>query len=160
MPIVSPPLFLISTNLICWWCGDDITVVGIVARDVVGSEDGEEYRPSCDTDDFFSLTNIESLPAGLLAEIQAHSPTFGKAISFTAKPTYFANYCACCNALQGDHYVHSEPDQGFFPTDEADCVEIQVRTLNYADRFQTTACVASSTRIQRVLHRHLGLPDQ
>ena len=160
MLVVTSPLFLVAKNFICWWCGEEITVVGIVSDDVADSENGEENRLGKDAGDFFLLTNIEALPSELLAEIQVHSPSFGKAISATAKPTYFANVCVCCNGLQGEYHVHSEPDKGIVPSDDADCADMHVTTLNYSGRFQTEASVAPSTPIQSVLRRHLTLPPQ
>jgi hypothetical protein len=158
MLVVTPPLFLIATDISCWWCIEPIEVVGIIACQVATFEDGEELPCGDDPDEFFTLTYVESLPESLLAEIQTLAPAYKLSNSTTAKQIYYANTCPHCNALQGDHHVHSEPDQGFFLCDEDGVDGIRVTRLNFSERFQTEANISSSTFICNVLQRHLGLP--
>lgn len=44
MLIVTPPLFVLTTDILCWWCAEEIAVSGLVVRDIVESEDGEEVK--------------------------------------------------------------------------------------------------------------------
>ncbi len=159
MLVVKPPLFLISTNILCWWCSEQMPVVGIVSRDVTEIEDGEEFPHTTEPDDFVTLSYIESLPDALIAEIHTHVPTYHLSTSSTLKQQYLANYCPRCNSLQGDHYLYSEPDQAFFPTSESGLQDIRVETMLFADPFETVASVGSSTPIRMLLRRHLGLPE-
>ena len=99
---VIPPLFLIEAEMICWWCGEPIKVVGIVARRVAILADGDDAPSAEDADDFFLLTYVKSLPESLISEIQAHSPTFSFSGSTTARQPCFANVCAYCNLISAE----------------------------------------------------------
>lgn len=120
MLTVTPPLFLIETSLICWWCFEPITVIAIVARRASILEEGDELPYGEDADEYRLLTHVESLPESLLAEIQVHAPTYSRSSASTDKRNYFSSTCAHCNAVQEDRHVHGALDQGFFQTDEAD----------------------------------------
>lgn len=159
MLVVKPPLFLISTNILCWWCSEQMPVIGVVSRDITEIQDGEAFRHTTEPDDFYTLSYMESLPDALMAEIHAYVPTFCLSTSSTLKRQYLANYCPRCNSLQGDHYLHSEPDQAFFPTSEAGLENIRVDTMQFADPFETVASIGASTPMRMLLRRHLGLPE-
>lgn len=159
MLIVTPPLFLLTTDMLCWWCAEEIAVSGLVVRDIVENEEGEEVRYGGEPDDFWTLSYIEALPDDVLAEIRHHSPRFGRSRSGTAGQEYFGNCCPHCNALQGDHYVHSEPDQAFFRTSDADLDAIRVTTLIYASTFETVANIGENSGVTELLRKHLGIAD-
>ena len=54
------------------------------------------------------------LPGALREGLIRHAPNFEPTSSRTAGATYWANLCVHCRALQGDFYLHSEPDGPFF----------------------------------------------
>lgn len=155
---VTPPLFLIETSLICWWCFEPITVIAIVARRASLLADGDELPYGEDAYEYLLLTHVKSLPESLIAEIQVHAPTYSRSIATTDKRNYFSSICAHCNAVQEDRHVHGALDQGFFQTDEADSPTIRLIALGFAERFQTEASVGSNPQISSLLQRHLGLP--
>lgn len=158
MLAVIPPLFLIETSLICWWCVEPITVIGIVARRASLLADGDELPYGEDADEYLLLTHVESLPESLIAEIQVHAPTYSRSSASTDKRNYFSNICAHCNAVHEDRHVHGALGQGSFQTDEPDSPEIRLIALGIAERFQTEASVGSNPHICGLLQRHLGLP--
>ncbi|MBP7623355.1 MAG: hypothetical protein KA763_05240 [Xanthomonadales bacterium] len=158
MLTVTPPLFLIETSLICWWCVEPITVVAIVARRASLLTDGDELPYGEDADEYLLLTHVESLPESLLAEIQVHAPTYSRSSVSTGKRNCFSNICAHCNAVQEDRHVHHALDQGSIQTDDPDSPEIRLIALGFAERFQTEASVGSNSHIRSLLQRHLGLP--
>ena len=152
--IVTPPLFLFETSLICWWCVDPITVVGIVARRVAVLQHGDETPCGEDADGYFLLTYVESLPESLLAEIQMQAPTFSLSGWTTAKRPCFANLCAYCNAVQSDALIFSESG---FPADEDDIDSNHLRSLSFAEPFQTYA-VGASFSLAQLRQSHFDPP--
>lgn len=157
----APPLFLIQTDVSCWKCSAPVRAVGIVANHVEDEDEDGEYVPyGDDPSEFFSLSYVTAIPDQLLAEIHAVTQHFKSATSATARQSYFANHCPSCGALQGDHYVHSEPDEGFFKTTDEGLEDISVSTLGFSDTLMTEANVGSNSGICRLLARHLGLPER
>jgi hypothetical protein len=158
MLTVTPPLFLIETSLICWWCFEPITVIAIVARRASILDEGDELPFGEDADEYLLLTHVESLPESLLAEIQVHAPKYSRSSASTDKRNYFSNICAHCNAVQEDRHVHGALDQGLLQTDEADSPTRRLIALVFAERFQMEASAGSNPYVSSLLQRHLGLP--
>lgn len=156
-----PPLFLLKTAVPCWKCDATVNAIGIAANHVEGiDEDGEFVPYGDDPYEFFSLSYITAIPDDLIAELHTVSLHFKRAASATAGQAYFANHCSECGAMQGDHYVHSEPDMGFFKTSDEGLASIFVATLNFAESLTTEASLGSSSGICHVVARHLKLPER
>lgn len=108
------PIDLVSTKFECWKC-KQLTLVSCLKvydfDDGYGPRGGAENR---DADRRYCLTNIEKLPQVLVDALTAKNPNVRMAESRTTQSTYLANNCEHCGALQGDFFLHTEPDGPFF----------------------------------------------
>lgn len=82
----------------CWSCRADTPVLTIAGRD--------------QDDDLQGITGIKAVDPTTAAILAAH-PYYRLAFSGTTRIWAFANVCAC-GALQGDFFLHNEPDGPFF----------------------------------------------
>lgn len=76
-----------------------------------------------------TLTYVRRLNDAALAEVRRLAPWMAWRHTKTAGIEYLANICRGCDAVQGDHYVHSEPGAAFFPLSAAEQAEILVTWL-------------------------------
>jgi len=75
------------------------------------NEDEKWFR--ADGWSFFSMPVF--IENELVGKINKLFPNYKIAYSKTAESSYWANHCEHCGALQGDFFLHSEPDGAFFP---------------------------------------------
>ena len=76
-----------------------------------------------------TLTYVRRLNDAALAEVRRLAPWMAWRHTKTAGIEYLANIFPGCDAVQGDHYVHSEPGAAFFPLSAAAQAEISVTWL-------------------------------
>jgi hypothetical protein len=88
----------------CWKCRASIDVVCLYCQR--GTIDGEPY-------DEFSVSHVTAINESLRRQL-AHWPSFRFAFSRADGFRYLANHCTRCGALQGDYFLHCEPNGAFF----------------------------------------------
>ena len=108
----------------CWKCGERMSVIALIAPKTDDPDVGDEV---C------TLSSITDMPKDLLEYIQARVPNFQMRYSKTVGDRYFANTCLKCKSLFGDFYLHSEPGEPFFPTDENEAKELYMVELPITD---------------------------
>jgi hypothetical protein len=106
--VTSDSAYLVCAPTTCWKCGGAIEVATIYCK--AGTVDGESLSA-------FRVSSVTSVEPALARELN-RSPFFRLAYSRTAGEEYWANHCGHCDALQGDFFLHSEPDGPFFVMDE------------------------------------------
>lgn len=102
----------------CWRCQSRMTAVAILAPHVEDTE-----NQVC------IFSNIESLPSDVAEYIQRRVPTFMFKYSKTVKHKYYANTCPKCGVITGDFFLHSEPGDPFFPTDEVEANQLYLTEI-------------------------------
>jgi hypothetical protein len=88
---------LVSAAMACWSCQAAITVVCIAQFDADG--------------DLCAVTGVRALDQTLQAALQAY-PQYRRC-HYRGSWVYL-NRCPACEAIQGDFYLHLEPDGPFF----------------------------------------------
>lgn len=96
---------IVEATAECWACRKSTPVLTVAGRD----EDG----------DLASVTGIQSVD-GPLGRALAERPYYRLAFSRTTQQWAFANLCTSCGALQGDFFLHNEPDGPFFALHNAE----------------------------------------
>ncbi|MCU0880643.1 MAG: hypothetical protein MUF06_22970 [Pirellulaceae bacterium] len=126
------PIYLLSTTLPCWKCGREQTVIALAVHSGVTVEDGEEleFGDPADQSDSVMLTYIEMLPSEVLTAAVEINPRFERRSSKTADTAYYCNGCDC-GAFAGDHYLFSDPGEGFFPTTAEEAARIHYQRLPF-----------------------------
>lgn len=140
---VEPPFYLLSTDTVCWECGQKTRVCALAVKRI--REDAY--------DDPAVLRYVEWLPRKMRHELQGICPRFELRPSKTANTTYYTNACEC-GALIGDYYL-MQPGEGFFPTTDEEIDGIDVKRLQYADVFSTRA-TGSWGVVEKILRRSTG----
>lgn len=123
---IKSPLFLAQSETNCWNCGSEITVVALLAPNIINSEE----------DAVCKLLNITYLPEILLKRIQSLNQNFKLRQSKTTLESYYANVCQHCNKITGDFYLHSEPGGAFFPLEDEDFKKIRLIKFDLEDEIE------------------------
>jgi hypothetical protein len=131
---IEPPLYLVSARMDCWKCGEEMSVIALIAPHVDGAH-GE----------ITSLSNIASLPDDILHYIQKYFPSFASNYSKTAGFEYFANTCSGCGMITGDHFLHSEPDSPFFPMSEEEATALNVEEIPMSQSIEIDSSYGAGT---------------
>jgi hypothetical protein len=123
------PLFILISQQRCWKCNDSLEVIAMAT-----SQLSEQDMFCSDADpekDLILFSEIEQMPDAVQIYLQARYPRFCKRFSNTLGSEYFANSCVC-GALQGDHYLHSQPGGAFFPQSDEEASKIRLITLPFS----------------------------
>lgn len=99
----------------CFKCKKETNVVSF-ASDLYYSID-DEYFELFDEDINF-ISDVEGVPETLLEYLKENFKFYNGYSKF-AQASYLGNHCEYCGVLQGDFYLHHEPDGPFF-VDSAD----------------------------------------
>lgn len=118
---IKSAIYLAQTEINCWNCRKEMTVLGLLAPTVLNAED----------DAVCILSNIKELPEKLLTQIQSVNPNFQYRKSNTFQDSYYANVCPYCNKITGDHHLHSEPGGAFFPMEDEDIEKIRLHKIEF-----------------------------
>lgn len=94
---IARPAFA-EASVRCWSCRAETPVLSIAGRD--------------QDDDLESVIGIKAFDPDTARRLSAY-PHYRLAFSGTTRIWAFANVCAC-GALQGDFFLHNEPDGPFF----------------------------------------------
>jgi len=106
------PIHLACSETECWKCKRATPVFAIEASDLKNLEHGDASQPVGEP--VFVHDIVGKLPASLQAGLTEHAPHYQPTLSRTTGATSWANQCVHCRALQGDFFMHSEPDGPFF----------------------------------------------
>lgn len=96
--VIQRPV-IAEAKVTCWACHRDTPVITVAGRDAEG--------------DLVSVTGIQAFDSKLANALVRH-PCYRLAFSRTTQAWAFSNVCVSCGALQGDFFLHSEPDGPFF----------------------------------------------
>ncbi|MDP2210298.1 MAG: hypothetical protein Q8J63_01005 [Candidatus Aquicultor sp.] len=121
---ISPPLFLVCGDIHCWKCGEKMPAIALMSPSVVKIVDEVEGEVEIKVG---MLSQITFLPENVLSYIQERFPSFQMRYSKTTDSSYYANTCPNCDMINGDFFLHCEPDSPFCPMDqeEAEALTIQ-----------------------------------
>lgn len=117
--IAKNPFYIGFNEQDCWKCKKETSVIalGCTAFKVEELDDNDESRWELNTE-FSFFDYVEYIPEDIKSIINEKFPFYKQGFSKTMKSTYWVNHCINCNSIQGDYFLHSEPDSAFFPTDE------------------------------------------
>jgi hypothetical protein len=115
------PFFLLAGYESCWKCGNSSRVVGLASGDA--------------TSEPYVLQYIKAMPEAFLTEIHKLQPQLEYRLSQAIDASYFMNFCSCCGASIGDHYIFSQPGGAFFPITDEDTQHIEVNELPFLGSF-------------------------
>jgi hypothetical protein len=107
----------------CWRCSDPTPVLALalppghdlleIDADAVSEALAVDTWEAAELGAF--LFYVEYLPAAVQARVRQLSQLYRRDYSRTTDSSYWMNHCRRCRALQGDHYLHCEPDGAFMP---------------------------------------------
>jgi hypothetical protein len=128
MDKITSPLYLLTTQAKCWKCGNEQSVIGLMAQshEWVEQADGSSRYESY----MALLSDITSMPDDVLRILQEHRKGYERRYSHTAGFRYFTNTCEC-GAFFGDFYLYAEPDGAFFPINEEEASKITYQRLTF-----------------------------
>lgn len=103
----------------CWQCRALTPVYAIVMESHAevtfdANEEPEVYSGR------IVISGLAAMDDDSAAKIAAAAPSFHRAESKTAGRVQWANHCASCGAMQGEFFLHSEPDGPFFSPSSLD----------------------------------------
>lgn len=130
--IISPPLYLMGKKIYCWRCDAKMTVVTLLAPHVAETEN-----------EVCVLSDVQRLPAHVLAFIQKRVPTYKLKFSKTVKGKYYANTCPACGVLSGDFFLQDEPGAPFFPTNEEEASTLYITEIPLNDAVKINASLGT-----------------
>lgn len=96
--IIDPVLILSAVR--CWACRKSTRVAAL------GGRDSDE--------DTVAITGVQAVAAPVDRLLNETCPYYRLAHSRAADLWAYMNVCEHCASLQGDHFLHSEPDAPFF----------------------------------------------
>lgn len=108
--IVLDHLYIAVGDHTCFKCNRQTPVVSL-ASDSYIRIDGD-YSERCEGEVNF-ISDVDGLPQQL-QEYLNNTYQFFKGYSKTTKSYYYGNHCNNCGVLQGDWFLHDEPDSPFF----------------------------------------------
>lgn len=109
---------IVEADVWCHDCGAQTPVLTVADFDQDGDLDG--------------VTRIQAMDATLTQALKPY-PYYRMTYSRTARLWAFANVCSHCEALQGEFFLHNEPDGPFFAMHH-ERPEWRVTTLDYPTR--------------------------
>lgn len=110
---LAGPLRLACAEVECWKCGKSTTVSSLEAAMVEDVEAGSVFDDSGGPS-FLSNIDADDMPLPLAEKLSQVAPHYRPVYSRTLGDTTWANACMHCDALQGQFYLHMEPDGPFF----------------------------------------------
>lgn len=128
----APRYAVIQSGQECWDCGQDTSVVGLLipAEHEQLWIDDDPASDEWEKPDSASLvSHVSRLLPTVLAELQAASPHYRFGTTKSAGQ-YFMNFCAHCQAAQGDFFLYSEPDGAFFFMSEDEVHGVRIRRVD------------------------------
>jgi hypothetical protein len=117
--VTADSAFVACAPTTCWKCGGPIEVITIYCK--TGAVDGQPLSSFC-------VSSVTSVAPALSNELKRW-PHFRLSYSRTAEEEYWANHCTHCDTLQGDFFLHNEPDGPFFSMDAQALTSIQLLAL-------------------------------
>lgn len=111
---------LLLGEMRCYHCHALTSVASLWIGDFQEIEDGEVI----DEGDAALLTYVEWIDDNTAGLIRDRAPWIRFAPTKASGTTYWANHCAVCGTIQGDHYVH-EVDGPFWPQCDADLAKLE-----------------------------------
>jgi hypothetical protein len=145
--IRSQTYYVARTRARCWFCGSPTGLLALAvpaAHDTLDEDaQGDAGRDSPALDAWLPahacafLFYVGCLPDSVQGQLNRLSKFFRLARSEATSSSYWANHCAHCGTLLGDHELHCEPDGAFMPSNEAAAADIQL--LQIREPFQAAA---------------------
>lgn len=127
----APRYAVIQSSQGCWQCRQDTPVVGLLVSDEHEQLwiDDDPALDEWEKPNSASLvSHVSRLSPAVLAELQAASPHYRFGTTKSAGQ-YFMNFCAGCQAAQGDFFLYSEPDGAFFFMSEEDVHGVRIKAV-------------------------------
>lgn len=115
--IICDNIYITVGNHTCFKCQQNIKVISLAASNyVIIDEEAEAFN-----EDINFISDIENIPLNLQKYLNDNYKYY-KGYSKTTKTYYYGNHCSKCGALQGNYFLHSEPDSPFF-IDSEECAK-------------------------------------
>lgn len=118
--IAKAPFWLGHTQKTCWKCKNTTEVIAFASNNFFTYDyaDDDDDIKEWFMQDYFSFFNMPTyIEKEILDIIYSRYPFFKLGFSKAINDKYWANHCKCCNALQGDFFMHEEPGGEFSPID-------------------------------------------
>jgi hypothetical protein len=136
---IYAPIYLIESFTVCWKCSSptpvyafqadsyiDLYDLGLIPEEVDEGEDKETIKSIVKNEiNSIKKTNYIDRPIILsdfdihcnkkISEFMTNYSSYRQGYSHTLKSNCFANFCVHCNSLQGNFFLHNEPDSPFAP---------------------------------------------
>ena len=90
------------------------------------------------------ILDTAELPVELQRFFEASLPFFHKGYSRTAGRRYWANHCTHCGKIQGDYFLHSEPESPFWIEYPEDAERLIITKLEMANGYVFTGSYSFS----------------
>src|SRR5205085_607598 len=78
---------------------------------------------------FIVLTDIRSLPRGVLALLRERCPGWRFDQEGPSEPPYLMNHCLRCGGQLADRHLHAGPGSAFYPRGADGCRNVSILTL-------------------------------
>jgi len=135
--IVLDHIYIVIGEHSCFSCHKTIPVVAL-ATDYYIFIDGNNAEII--NGDISFISSIEQLPNGLSNYLK-DTHNFFRDYSKTVRGYYIANHCSNCRRLQGDWFLHNEPDGPFFMNDEEAAKALKIQRIQLPFDMELVGCV-------------------
>lgn len=142
----SKTYYVARTQAKCWHCGLQTHVLALAMpqghetldTDAPAGNDQETGSPVWHRAGVNALLFfVECLSDEVQSRLSGMSPSFRLADCAATLNTYWANHCAHCGAMLGDHELHCEFDCAFMPSSESNAANIEL--LQFREPLQALA---------------------
>lgn len=120
--IAETPIYIAESIQECWKCHKETKVTTFAAHNInyfFENDDEDNILLEIEKMGFAFASNISFIPNDLLYLIQKKNPYYKLSYTKASGISYYNNQCHNCGSVQGDFYLHCEPEGAFFPvTDE------------------------------------------
>lgn len=122
--IVRESLYIAVGHNICFKCKRDTMVISFAAENyVLLDEESKIYNG-----DINFISDSENIPFELQKYLNDNYKYY-KGYSKTTRSNYFGNHCNNCGVLQGNFFLHCEPDSPFFIDSEECAKKLVIYTI-------------------------------
>lgn len=110
--IVCDHLFIAEGTRICFRCGAETKVIGLLTDHFMLNELEDKHKKTIEYKHLQFIQHITNMP-NTLARFLYDKYRFSLTFSRTINASYYANHCSSCDVLQGDHFLYDEMDSPF-----------------------------------------------
>lgn len=125
--VICDHLYVVEAIRECWKCKKLTRVITFAVDEYFEFDSSGIY--SYRNTSVRKLSSLSPFPESLLAFLIFNDYNYQKKFSKSINQSYLANCCERCDALQGDFYLHNEPDSPFVILDKQDFRQLKFYKL-------------------------------